>query len=334
MLSIRKLFKCVVIISVLVSCFKYISFINKSVENEKKIIFSFKKFIEIKKIVNKENNITCSPFNYDKKNFFIKLDNETYPKSLPLYLNNTINFECLNSSKNNKLILLWTPFYEKVSYGYGLGLMKPFQINKCPISNCEITNNRSRLNESDFVLVHMRNSISDLPKYRPSKQRWIFNLYESPVHSPNFANYRNFFNYTSTYRLDSDFPRLNGAYKRFVWKKNPRFNELENFHSKKEKFGVAVISNCAAKSQRIKLIEKLKKYINVDIYGKCGIKCSDESCKKKLAKQYKFYFSFENSLCKDYITEKLFEILRYPIIPVVLGLGNYQHIVSLYNISL
>ncbi|VDI46233.1 Hypothetical predicted protein, partial [Mytilus galloprovincialis] len=60
-------------------------------------------------------------------------------------------------------------------------------------------------------------------------------------------------------------------------------------------------------------VAELKKYIDVDVYGKCGKPCStwmDDSCFKNLGGDYKFYLAFENSHCEDYVTEKAFRLYQ------------------------
>lgn len=39
---------------------------------------------------------------------------------------------------------------------------------------------------------------------------------------------------------------------------------------------------------------------------------------------YWFYLSFENSLCVDYVTEKLYNALEHHIVPVVFGGADYN----------
>ena len=41
------------------------------------------------------------------------------------------------------------------------------------------------------------------------------------------------------------------------------------------------------------------------------------------SQQYYFYLAFENSICPDYISEKFWRNLNQPVIPVVMGGGNY-----------
>lgn len=84
------------------------------------------------------------------------------------------------------------------------------------------------------------------------------------------------------------------------------------------------MSNCIAKNNRSAVATELQKYIPVDIFGACGTKVcprqTENACFDMLQKEYKFYLSFENSNCRDYLTEKLFtNALQNEVIPVVMG---------------
>ena len=69
----------------------------------------------------------------------------------------------------------------------------------------------------------------------------------------------------------------------------------------------------------------------VDILGLCGSKDCKTSkkdyCNKLATKQYKFYLSFENSLCDQYVTEKLFLRMKWKMVPIVMGRAPYHEIV-------
>ncbi len=89
-----------------------------------------------------------------------------------------------------------------------------------------------------------------------------------------------------------------------------------------------MISSCDALSKRLEYIEEMKKFISVDVYGKCGdFDCKDFQCNKKLlAKKYKFYLAFENSLCNQYVTEKFMDVVYgQDIVAVVMGGGGYEN---------
>lgn len=87
----------------------------------------------------------------------------------------------------------------------------------------------------------------------------------------------------------------------------------QNYAANKTKAVAWFVSNCAARNNRLHYAQELKKHIAVDIYGACGDKkCprfptdSNEKCFQMLDKDYRFYLAFENSNCRDYITEKFF----------------------------
>ena len=90
------------------------------------------------------------------------------------------------------------------------------------------------------------------------------------------------------------------------------------FGEKNKSHGVTVISNCADPARRYRIIGKLREYIDIDVYGRCGQPCPGDyaSC-LDLLKPYKFYFAFENTDCRDYVTEKYWRVLERGQIPVV-----------------
>jgi alpha-1,3-fucosyltransferase len=269
-------------------------------------------------------NTTCYPFNKNPNQFNIKIDGQNYPKYLPLYQNKTLNFDCLNQNNNKKLILFWNKWFDDPTFGFGTGESISFKKNNCPVTNCEITTDKKRLQESSIVIFHMRDAIYRLPKYRHPNQRWIFLLYESPKHSDNYDKYNGLFNLTATYRSDSDFVSYYFSNSFLEWGENENYSVDRDFHGNKTDFAAVIISNCKDESQRLDYIHELNQFIPVQIYGKCGIPCPVEDCKEYIAGKYKFFLSFENSICKDYITEKLFDILKYDIVPVTYGGGPYD----------
>ena len=131
------------------------------------------------------------------------------------------------------------------------------------------------------------------------------------------SNFNNVFNWTMTYRSDSDVTI--GIWK--LSKKAKRDLKQPDYHAKKTKLAVALISNCK-NSERNKLVQKIKELAPtgmVDIFGNCGKPCFNDC--REIIKDYKFVLSFENSFyCKDYITEKFWvNALTNVAVPVVKG---------------
>jgi len=93
-------------------------------------------------------------------------------------------------------------------FDYGYGIHKPFNDNKCPVTNCQITNDRSKVGAADLVLFHIRSRINRFPPLRLSWQRWVYVVYESSQHCPMCHRFKNVFNMSATYKKESDFTSI------------------------------------------------------------------------------------------------------------------------------
>ena len=243
-----------------------------------------------------------------------------------------------------KIILYWTTFFGE-DFGDVDAIRKrnidPFDayledqsFSQCPVGQCFATNDRSLLNQSAALIFHSRDIKSaDLPNVRFPDQRWIFYNLEPPqlttLENSPLESVNDVFNWTMTYRRDSDVyhPYSADPFRRMA----PLPPTWQQLRSKTKKVAW-IVSNCGkyVTSQRMEYVHQLRKYIQVDIYGKCGTKtCTDRpTCYRMLSADYKFYLSFENSLCRDYVTEKFFNILAHDVVPVVYGGANYSAFIS------
>jgi hypothetical protein len=171
------------------------------------------------------------------------------------------------------------------------------------------------------------------PKYRMPKQKWIMYEYEPPYKVKSLLRLgkeRYQFNLTTTYSFTSDIP-MDAPYKYYPVDPKPPF---QDYAQNKTELVAWMVSICRSQSDREKYVKELSKHIPVHIYGECGDReCGGQDnearkpCEAHLLNNvYKFYLSFENSLCRDYVTEKLWKINQFNIIPVVMGAVDYSNI--------
>ena len=239
----------------------------------------------------------------------------------------------------------------------------------CEEDRCEITFDKSLRNVSDAVLVHLSGaynpkfSIEEAKKNRPSAQRWVFYTKESPAVAGLGTQADGVYNWTASFRRDSDFFVPYGSYAPLELQTKPAADDItdnpvslnkgtktaENFaeqavgnvnyakgKDKMATFGVS--KHCNQKGVRFSFVRALLKHIEISLYGNCATlfesnntwQCPrrngqiDSDCAEEL-QRHKFYLAFENSLCVDYITEKYWRnSLERGLVPVVLGGATYD----------
>lgn len=228
-------------------------------------------------------------------------------------------------------ILYWTETFGSkgpAKHWFGLG---SDAFSSCRYDNCfSVTKGEAEYNTSDAVLFHMRFLTNKtFPTYRFSQQKWIMHIIEPPSYEPDYSKYNGLFNATWTYHRKSDI-WTNHSLSIFV-KKTPAESgktQNKNYAKGRDKLAAWFVSHCHPLSKRDKYVAHLQKYIHIDIYGECGpLKCGRSNmsdCLSMLKKHYKFYLAFENSICDDYSSYKLWHPLYNDVVPVVLGGYNYS----------
>ena len=254
------------------------------------------------------------------------------------------NMEIRQNITHTKVILFWTSFFERQDFEFGFG-KEPFLNAGCEYTNCITTINKQNYSTVDAIIFHLRNVAQNtiFPVKRFPHQSYVFFNLENPHNQWNdLSRFNGFFNLTMSYRKDSDIPILYGKTvpmtdrEKHDFQSAYRSKSLRIIVEGKEKLVAWFASNCGpTRSRREEYVKELQKYIPVDVYGTCGpLKCPvnaptllaarrNEECYEMLEKKYKFYLSFENNYCKDYITEKFFNILNRTVVPIVYGGGDY-----------
>ncbi|KAM8983889.1 GDP-fucose protein O-fucosyltransferase 3 isoform 1-T3 [Ara ararauna] len=178
-------------------------------------------------------------------------------------------------------------------------------------------------------------SIDNLPLPRKDYHDWALFHEESPKN-----NYKLFheltitlFNHTATFSRHSHLPLTTQYLESIEVLKSLRYMiplQVKNSLRKRLAPLVYVQSDCSPPSDRDSYVRELMCHIEVDSYGEClhnrdlpqhlrGPAAMDDSNFYKILAQYKFILAFENAICGDYITEKLWRPLKLGVVPVYLG---------------
>lgn len=196
----------------------------------------------------------------------------------------------------------------------------------CDYNNCEVTQDRNLIRNVSAVLfcvIHPGMGYTPPLGQRDPNQVWVFYGLEAPFnyHYSEYESqhWRNMLNWSMTYRSDSDVQEPYGVLQTLG---KPKEKDYDKIFRGKTKMVIWVVSHCITHSKREDYVREMQKYISVDVFGMCGTKFTQELA--DLVKDYKFFLSFENSLCPDYVTEKFFKYFSYDLIQVVRGGVDYD----------
>ena len=219
---------------------------------------------------------------------------------------NQLMFMPPKKTTRNKTELIKSIFlFSYRAWGVPFGRLE-FIRQQCPVNSCSITNRIDDIETADAVIF--RNDYKSNTYKRSPSQILILQLLESPEYTFHLLDFNISINWTATYRSDST---IVSPYQRWYYydKRVAYINQNINYAQNKTRKVVWFVSHCETNNKRLQYAQELQKHIQVDIYGNCGTRScprSSRKCFDMLNKYYKFYLAFENSNCREYITEKFF----------------------------
>ncbi|KAK3713308.1 hypothetical protein QZH41_000683 [Actinostola sp. cb2023] len=140
-----------------------------------------------------------------------------------------------------------------------------------------------------------------------------------------------------SYRRDSEFFVPYYYYRRLEPEEVPTLDgEPKNYARGKDKLIAWMAGNCG--HLRDEVVRQLLLHVDVTVFGACAKNFNQNDvnhCRRgsrdceKLLRRFKFYLSFENAMCVDYVTEKYWTTpFHHDIVPIVLG-SNYDSKVAI-----
>lgn len=249
-------------------------------------------------------------------------------------------------------ILEWTSRH-KEPYRWMPMKRECFIRRQCRYQNCYLTDNVEYFDDVTNFDVILFNLVSLSPRRdmlfpgnRSDDQIYMFVSTESAANYAMKADYNMFFNWTWTYKVNSDVPftylavwnkkgKVIGPAYNMTWVKRmkPTSKHVIKKLQNKRIAAAWFASNCKAINQRLQFVTQLQYEmvpygLKLDIFGRCGNRqCPRgrmQDCYGLLETNYYFYLAFENSFSEDYITEKILTAAEHYTVPVLFGGANYS----------
>lgn len=199
------------------------------------------------------------------------------------------------------------------------------------IPGCKLVDERSQYSNANVIVFHNRELIIGqetlpLTLSRRQGQRWAWMSLEAPENNGNLRQFANLFNLTVSYRKDADISIPYGE----LLPQDEEF-PVEEPPVNKTNLVCWVVSNYKSQHKRSQVYEELNAIVPVKVYGHWKIMPLTSADLLPTISRCYFYLAFENTVSKDYITEKLWRnAYQAGAVPVVLGPSpkNYEAVAA------